>query len=145
MAIRRMDHVGVVVDDLEAVSAFFVELGLEIVGEAAVGGGWVDRIVGLHGVRSDIVMLRTPDGSGQIELSKFHSPSTAGDARPLPANARGIRHVAFEVADIDALVARLRARGAELVGSIENYENTYRLCYILGPEGIIVELAERIA
>jgi catechol 2,3-dioxygenase-like lactoylglutathione lyase family enzyme len=144
MAIERMDHVGIVVDDLAAAIEFFVELGLELEGEGAVEGGWADRIVGLDGVRAEIAMLQTPDGHGRLELSKFHAPK-AQDGNPHePANRPGIRHVAFAVEDIDAVVAGLRARGAQLVGELERYEDSYRLCYVRGPEGIIVELAERI-
>jgi len=142
MGIQRMDHVGVVVDDLAAATEFFAELGLVVQGEASVEGGWVDRIIGLEGVRSDIVMMQTPDGNGRLELSKFHSPSNPGGDRHPAANAPGIRHVSFVVDDVDAAVAGLRARGAELVGEVVSYENVYRLCYVRGPEGIIVELAE---
>jgi catechol 2,3-dioxygenase-like lactoylglutathione lyase family enzyme len=144
MAIQRMDHVGIVVDDLAEAVAFFVELGLELRGEALVEGDWVDRVVGLEGVRAQIVMLQTPDGHGRIELAKFHAPSAAGGDQRAPANALGIRHVAFAVDDIDAVLARLRARGAELVGELGRYQDSYRLCYVRGPEGIIVELAQRI-
>ena len=144
MAIQRMDHVGIVVDDLAAATAFFVELGLELQGEASVEGAFVDRVVGLEGVRSEIAMLGTPDGHARIELSKFHAPPGPGGDRNAPANAPGIRHVTFEVDDLDAVLARVQARGAELVGEVERYEDVYRLCYIRGPEGIIVELAERI-
>jgi len=144
MTIRRMDHVGIVVDDLAAATAFFVELGLKLRGEAQVEGGWVDRVVGLEGVRSEIAMLETPDGHGRVELAKFHSPSGPGGDRHAPANTPGIRHLTFEVDDIDAVVAGLRARGAELVGEVEDYEDSYRLCYVRGPEGIIVELAQQI-
>jgi catechol 2,3-dioxygenase-like lactoylglutathione lyase family enzyme len=144
MTIQRMDHIGIVVDDLAAATEFFVELGLVLQGEAAVEGGWVDRVVGLEGVRAEIAMLETPDGNGRVELAKFHSPSKEGEHRHAPANAPGIRHIAFEVEDIDAVVAGLRARDAELVGELERYQDRYRLCYVRGPEGIIVELAERI-
>jgi catechol 2,3-dioxygenase-like lactoylglutathione lyase family enzyme len=144
MTIRRMDHVGIVVEDLAAATRFFVELGLELQGEGSVEGRWVDRVVGLEGVRADIAMMQTPDGDARLELSKFHSPSNHGDNRHPPANAPGIRHVSFAVDDIDAVVAGLRARGAELVGELERYEDKYRLCYVRGPEGIIVELAEQI-
>jgi catechol 2,3-dioxygenase-like lactoylglutathione lyase family enzyme len=144
MAIQRMDHVGIVVDDLAAATEFFVELGLELQGEARVEGDSVDRVVGLEGVRAQIAMLQTPDGHGRLELSKFHAPSTEGENRHAPANAPGIRHITFAVDDIDAVVAGLRARGAELVGELERYRDSYRLCYVRGPEGIIVELAERI-
>ena len=144
MTIQRMDHVGIVVDDLAAATEFFVELGLELQGEGAVEGRWVDRVVGLDGVRAEIAMLQTPDGHSRVELAKFHSPSHQGGNRPAPANAPGIRHITFAVEDIDAVVAGLRARGAELVGELERYEDSYLLCYVRGPEGIIVELAERI-
>ena len=137
-----MDHVGVVVDDLAAATEFFVKLGLVVRGEWSVEGGWVDRIIGLEGVRSDVVMMETPDGNGRLELSKFHSPSNPGGDRHPAANAPGIRHVSFVVDDVDAAVAGLRARGAELVGDVVSYDNVYRLCYVRGPEGIIVELAE---
>jgi catechol 2,3-dioxygenase-like lactoylglutathione lyase family enzyme len=139
-----MDHVGIVVEDLAAATEFFVELGLVLEGEASVEGGLVDRVVGLEGVRSDIAMLQTPDGNGRIELSKFHSPPSQGGDREAPANAPGLRHVSFVVEDVDAAVAGLRARGTELVGELERYEDSYRLCYVRGPEGIIVELAERV-
>jgi catechol 2,3-dioxygenase-like lactoylglutathione lyase family enzyme len=139
-----MDHVGVVVDDLAAATRFFVELGLELQGEASVEGRWVDRVVGLDGVSAEIAMLQTPDGHGRLELSKFHAPSTQGGDRHPSANAPGIRHLAFAVEDIDTVVAGLRARGVELIGELERYKDRYRLCYVRGPEGIIVELAERI-
>ena len=139
-----MDHVGIVVDDLATATEFFVELGLEMQGQGSVEGRSVDRIVGLEGVQADFAMMQTPDGNGRLELVKFHSPPHQGDDRQAPANAPGIRHVTFAVEDIDDVVARLQARGAELVGELERYEDVYRLCYIRGPEGIIIELAERI-
>ncbi len=144
MTIRRMEHVGIVVEDLAAATAFFVELGLELQGGGPVRGAWVDRVVGLEGVRMEIAMMQTPDGHGRLELAKFHAPQGPGGDRQAPANLPGIRHVAFAVEDIDAVVAGLRARGAELVGAIERYQDRYRLCYVRGPEGIIVELAEQI-
>ena len=144
MTIQRMDHVGIVVDDLAAATAFFVELGLELQGEGPAEGDSVDRVVGLEGVRAEIAMLVTADGHGRIELAKFHAPAGPDGDRHAPANTPGIRHVTFEVDDIDAAVAGLQARGAELVGEVERYEDSYRLCYVRGPEGIIVELAERI-
>jgi catechol 2,3-dioxygenase-like lactoylglutathione lyase family enzyme len=144
MTIQRMEHVGIVVDDLAAATAFFVELGLRLQGEWPAEGGWVDRVVGLEGVRAESAMMETPDGHGRLELVKFHAPSGPGGDRHAPANTPGIRHVAFAVDDIDAVVAGLRARGAELVGEVERYEDSYRLCYVRGPEGIIVELAEQI-
>jgi catechol 2,3-dioxygenase-like lactoylglutathione lyase family enzyme len=139
-----MEHVGIVVDDLAAATEFFVELGLEPQGEGMVEGGWVDRIVGLDGVRSELAMLQTPDGHGRVELAKFHSPPGQGDNPPPAANTPGIRHIAFLVEDIDSVVAGLRARDTELVGELERYKDIYRLCYVRGPEGIIVELAEKI-
>jgi catechol 2,3-dioxygenase-like lactoylglutathione lyase family enzyme len=144
MTIQRIEHVGIVVDDLAAATAFFVELGLELQGDRPVEGGWVDRVVGLEGVRAEIAMVQTPDGHGRLELTKFHAPSGGGGDRHALANTPGIRHVAFAVDDIDAFAAGLRARGAELVGEVERYEDSYRLCYVRGPEGILVELAEQI-
>ena len=144
MTIQRMEHVGIVVDDLAAAIEFFVELGLELQGQWSVEGRWVDRIVGLEGARNDAAMLQTPDGNGRLELIKFHSPPAQGDDQHAPANTLGIRHITFAVDDIEAVLARLRACGAELVGEVERYEDSYRLCYIRGPEGIIVELAEKI-
>lgn len=144
MTVKRLDHVGIIVDDLAAATAFFVALGLELQGSGAVEGGWVDRVVGLEGVQAEIAMMQTPDGHGRIELAKFHTPSGPGGDRHAPANTPGIRHVTFAVDDIDTVVAGLRARGAELVGGVERYEDRYRLCYVRGPEGIIVELAEKI-
>jgi catechol 2,3-dioxygenase-like lactoylglutathione lyase family enzyme len=142
--IQRMDHVGIVVDDLAAATEFFVQLGLELLGEAEVEGRTVDRVVGIEGVRADIAMLQAPNGYGRLELTKFHTPSAEGDNRHAPANTLGLRHVSFAVEDIDAVVAGLRARGAELVGELERYGDSYRLCYVRGPEGVIIELAERI-
>jgi catechol 2,3-dioxygenase-like lactoylglutathione lyase family enzyme len=139
-----MDHVGIVVDDLAAAKAFFVELGLTVQGEWSAEGDWVDRIVGLEGVRAENAMMETPDGQSRLELVKFHAPSgPAGDPQA-PANVPGIRHLTFAVDDLDSVLAGLQAHGAELVGDVENYQDIYRLCYIRGPEGIIVELAERI-
>lgn len=144
MKIHRVDHVGIIVNDLPAAKAFFLELGLEMVGEGKVEGEWVERIIGLHDVKSEVVMLRTPDGEANIELSKFYKPSDEkGMHRPL-ANTLGIRHIAFAVEDIETIVAKLKNKGVELFGEIQNYENTYKLCYIRGPEGIILELAEQI-
>jgi catechol 2,3-dioxygenase-like lactoylglutathione lyase family enzyme len=144
MTIQRMEHVGIVVDDLAAATKFFVELGLELQGEVPVHGRWVDRVVGLDGVRADIAMLQTPDGHGRLELTKFHTPSIPEGTRHAAANTPGIRHIAFLVEDIDAVIASLQAGGTKLVGELERYEDSYRLCYVHGPEGIIVELAERI-
>jgi len=144
MTIQRMDHVGIVVDDHAAATAFFVELGLKLQGEGRVEGGWVDRVVGLEGVRVEIAMMETPDGHGRLELAKFHAPSGPDGDGHAPANTPGIRHVTFAVDDIDAVVAGLRTRGAELIGEVERYKDSYRLCYVRAPEGIIVELAEQI-
>ena len=144
MTLQRMDNVGIVVDDLRAAVAFFVELGLELEGEATVEGRWVDRIVGLEGVRSDIAMMRTPDGHGRLELSKFHTPpATTAQPNP-PVNTLGMGRIMFAVDDIDAVLARLQATGAELVGEVVQYEDTYRLCYVRGPEGIVLALAEQL-
>jgi catechol 2,3-dioxygenase-like lactoylglutathione lyase family enzyme len=144
MTIRRMDHVGIVVEDLASAMGFFVDLGLELQGEATVEGDWVDRVLGLDGVRAEIAMLQTPDGHGRLELSQFRTPSTEGGDPGAPANTPGIRHVSFAVEDIETVVAGLRARGVELVGELERYQDRYRLCYVRGPEGIIVELAEQL-
>src|ERR671926_872186 len=140
----QMHNIGIVVHDLKAAIAFFAELGLELEGETTVEGQWVDRIVGLAGVRVDIAMMRTPDGHGRLELTKFHRP-TAVSAEPknAPGNTLGIRSIMFAVDDIEDVLARLRAHGAELVGEVAQYEDRYRLCYIRGPEGIIVALAEQ--
>jgi catechol 2,3-dioxygenase-like lactoylglutathione lyase family enzyme len=140
-----MDNVLIVVDDLEAATAFFTELGMEMEGKAPVEGGWVDRVVGLDGVRADIVMMRTPDGHGRVELTKFHTPSAiSSEPRNAPANTLGIRRIMFAVDDIEDVIARLRTHGAELVGEVAQYEESYRLCFVRGPEGIIVGLAEQL-
>jgi catechol 2,3-dioxygenase-like lactoylglutathione lyase family enzyme len=146
MTIQGMDHVSVVVDDLEAAIAFFVELGMELEGQAPIEGRSVDRVNALDGVRVDIAMMRTPDGHGRLELTKFHAP-TAVSAEPenAPPNTLGLRSVMFAVDDVDATVARLRAHGAELVGEVAQYQDSYRLCYVRGPAGIIVALAEQLS
>ena len=144
MTIQRMDNVGVVVDDLEAAVAFFLELGLELEGETTVEGPAVDRLVGLDDVRADVAMVRTPDGHGCLELTKFHTP-TATSAEPNAPNTLGIRRIMFAVDDIDDVVDRLHAHGAELIGEVVQYEDSYRLCYVRGPEGILVALAEQLA
>ena len=145
MTIQRMDHVGVVVDDLAAAVAFFEELGLEAEGEGPtpVEGRWVDRVVGLEGVRVDIVMVRTPDGHGQLELTRFHAPTAVRPGSTAP-NTLGLRSIMFAVDDIDEVVGRLQTHGAELVGEVARYEDTYRLCYVRGPEGILVALAQEL-
>jgi len=142
MALKRMDNVLIVVEDLEAVKAFFIELGLELEGESMVEGPLVGSLTGLKAVRATLAMLRTPDGHGGIELDKFHTPNAIryGPVKT-PVNALGIRRVMFAVDDIDEVVARMRAHGAELIGEMQ-YGDTYRLAYIRGPEGIIVGLAE---
>ncbi|HEX9635139.1 MAG TPA: VOC family protein [Candidatus Limnocylindria bacterium] len=145
MTIPRLDNVGIVVDDLKSAIAFFVELGLELEGETTVEGRWVDRVVGLDGVRSDIAMLRTPDGHGRLELSKFHTPPATTVEPNAPVNTLGYRRVMFAVTDIEAVLARLQAHGAELVGEVVQYEDKYLLCYVRGPEGIIVALAEQLS
>jgi len=142
--IVRMDNVGIVVDDLAAATEFFVELGLELEGEAPVGGRWVDRVVGLDDVRVDVAMVRTPDGHSRLELTKFHTPAAIGAEPNASANTLGIRRIMFAVDDIDAVVASLRARGVGLVGEVAQYEDSYRLCYVRGPEGIIVGLSEQL-
>ena len=144
MTVQRLEHIGIVVDDIAAATAFFSALGLELEGEASVEGPLVDRINGLEGVRADIAILRTPDGNSKLELAKYRSPAYGRDEGPAPANAPGIRHILFVVDDIEASLAALRAHGSELVGELENYENSYWLCYVRGPAGIIVELAEKI-
>jgi catechol 2,3-dioxygenase-like lactoylglutathione lyase family enzyme len=146
MTVQRLEHIGIVVDDLAAATAFFTALGLEVEGETSVEGGLVDRINGLEGVQADVVILRVggPDSNAKLELAKYHSPSYEGDDGPAPANAPGIRHVLFVVDDIQASLAGLRAHGGELVGELVNYEDSYWLCYVRGPAGIIVELAEKI-
>jgi catechol 2,3-dioxygenase-like lactoylglutathione lyase family enzyme len=145
MTIQRMDNVGVVVDDLEAATAFFVELGMELEGEMPIEGRWVDRVVGLDDVRVDIAMMRTPDGHGRVELTKFHTPTAVSAELQSAPNTLGIRRIMFAVDDIDATVAGLRAHGAKLVGEVAQYQDSYRLCYVRGPEGIIVALAEQLS
>jgi catechol 2,3-dioxygenase-like lactoylglutathione lyase family enzyme len=144
MTLQRMDNVGIVVDDLKAAIAFFAELGLELEGEGTVEGQWVDRTIGLEGVRSDIAMMRTPDGHGRLELSKFHTPPATTAEPNAPVNTLGIRRIMFAVDDIDDVLARLQARGGELIGEVVQFEDQYRLCYLRGPEGIIVALAQEI-
>ena len=144
MTIERMDHVGIVVADLDAAIGFFAALGLELQGRTTVEGRWVDRVVGLDGVRTEIAMLRTPDGNSRVELARFLTPPSRDGGARAPANALGIRHLTFAVDDLEAVLAGLRPHGAELVGAVERYEDLYLLCYVRGPEGIIVELAEQI-
>jgi catechol 2,3-dioxygenase-like lactoylglutathione lyase family enzyme len=145
MTLKRMDNVLIVVDDLEAAKAFFLELGMELEGEMSVEGRWVDLVVGLENVRCEIATMRTPDGHGRVELDKFHAPAAIRvEPKNAPVNTLGIRRIMFAVDDIDDVVARLRAHGAELLGEVAQYKDMYRLCYIRGPEGIIIALAEKL-
>jgi catechol 2,3-dioxygenase-like lactoylglutathione lyase family enzyme len=138
----QMHNVGIVVDDLKTAIAFFAELGLELEGETTVEGQWVDRIVALNGVRSDIAMMRTPDGHSRLELTKFQRPTATSVELNAPVNTLGIRRIMFAVEDIKEVLTRLQAHGAELVGEIVQYEDIYLLCYVRGPEGILIALAE---
>ena len=143
--ILSMHHVSVVVDDLEAAKAFFSDLGMELEGEAPIEGRWVDRINGLDDIRVNIAMMRTADGLGRLELTKFHNPAVISlEPKNVLGNALGLRSVMFAVDDIDASVAGLRSRGVELIGEVVQYENYYKLCYVRGPEGIIVALSEQL-
>src|SRR6266545_5328098 len=142
MTIYRMDHVGFVVEDLAAAVAFFVELGLELEGEASVEGEWVDQLVGLDGVRADLAFVRTPDGHSRVELSTFHAPVATSTAPRAPVNTPGIPRLTFAVDAVDDVFERLRAHGAELVGEMARSENFYRYCYVRGPEGVIIGLVE---
>lgn len=146
MKVHRIDHVGIVVNDLPAAKAFFLDLSLSIgmMGEGMVEGEWVERIIGLNDVKVEFAMLQTPDGETNIELIKFHSPLDEKGIQLQLANTLGIRHIAFVVEEIEAVVAKLKKKGVELFGEIINYENIYKLCYVRGPEGIILELAEQI-
>ncbi|HEY3952676.1 MAG TPA: VOC family protein [Streptosporangiaceae bacterium] len=141
--VRSLDHVGVVVDDLEAATEFFLDLGLERDEAAPVQGEWVENIIALTGVRAEVVMVYTPDG-GTLELTKFHTPADDQGPQAAAANRLGIRHVAFRVEDVHAIVGKLQGKGVNTVGKVQDYEGTYRLCYLRGPEGIIVELVEQI-
>ncbi|MDH6214821.1 VOC family protein [Streptomyces pseudovenezuelae] len=146
MAIQRMDNVLIVVEDIDVVIAFFVELGMELEGKGPVEGAWVEGVIGVSGVRQDVAMLRIPDGHGRIELAQFHAPKAIrSEPEDAPANTLGIRRIMFAVDDIDDVIARLRTHGAELVGDVARYEDIYRLCYVRGPEGIIVGLAEQLS
>ena len=144
MTVKRMDNVGIVVEDLSAAIGFFTELGLELEGRAPVEGAWADGVTGLRGMRVDIAMMRTPDGNSRIELSRFLAPPVAADHRGAPVNAFGYLRVMFTVKDIDDTLLRLSKRGAQLVGEVVQYENMYRLCYIRGPEGILIGLAQQL-
>ncbi len=144
MKIQNIDHVGVIVNDLPAAKAFFLDLGLEVQGEGEVAGAWVDRVVGLDNMKVAVVFMRVPDGQAGIELIKFHTPADERGVRPAPANTLGIRHIAFAVENIEAVVAKLKERGAEPFSEIQSFEDQYKLCYVRGPEGIILELTEQI-
>jgi catechol 2,3-dioxygenase-like lactoylglutathione lyase family enzyme len=144
VAVKRLEHVAIVVDDLAAAVAFFAELGLDLEGEATLESPTVDRLSGLDGVRSDIAMMRTPDGHGRLELIKYHTPPGLGGDPDAPPNAPGIRHIVFSVEGIEDVIDRLRSHGAEVVGELVRYESSYWLCYVRSPEGFIIELAEQI-
>jgi catechol 2,3-dioxygenase-like lactoylglutathione lyase family enzyme len=144
MTVKRMDNVGIVVEDIDAAIGFFVELGLELEGRAPVEGEWADGVTGLRGMRVEIAMMRTPDGHSRLELSRFLAPPVVADHRSAPVNALGYLRVMFTVEDIDATLRRLGSRGATLVGDVVEYQNMYRLCYIRGPEGILIGLAQQL-
>ena len=144
MTIKRMDNVGIVVEDLDGAIAFFTELGLELEGRAPIEGDWADGVTGLRNMRVEIAMMRTPDGHSRLELSRFLAPPIAADHRRAPVNALGYLRVMFTVQDIDDTVYRLQKIGAELVGKVVQYQDSYRLCYIRGPEGILIGLAEEM-
>jgi|SRR5947208_8096549 catechol 2,3-dioxygenase-like lactoylglutathione lyase family enzyme len=144
MALTRMDNVGIVVDDLVGAIDFFRELGLELEGRAMIEGEWAGRVTGLAGQRVEIAMMRTPDGHSRLELSRFLAPTVVADHRKAPVNALGYLRVMFAVEDIDETIGRLRKRGAELVGDVVRYQDSYRLCYIRGPEGLLIGLAQEL-
>ncbi|HET6684816.1 MAG TPA: VOC family protein [Gaiella sp.] len=144
MSLRRMDNVGIVVEDLPATIAFFRELGLELEGQAMIEGDWAGRVTGLGDQRVEVAMMRTPDGHSRLELSRFLTPPTVADHRNAPVNALGYLRIMFAVEDLDDTLARLRTRGAELVGDVVQYEDMYRLCYIRGPEGLLIGLAQEL-
>jgi catechol 2,3-dioxygenase-like lactoylglutathione lyase family enzyme len=145
MALKRMDNVGIVVDDLAATINFFRELGLELEGQATIEGEWAGRVTGLPGQRVEIAMMRTPDGHSRLELSRFLTPPPVADHRNAPVNALGYLRVMFAVDDIDETLERLRKRGAQLVGEVVRYQDSYRLCYIRGPEGLLIGLAQELS
>src|SRR4051812_18123488 len=144
MTVRRMDNVGIVVEDIDAAIEFFTELGLELEGRAPIEGAWADGVTGLADVRVEIAMMRTPDGHGRLELSRFLTPPAAADHRNAPVNALGYLRVMFAVEDVDDTLARLSKRGAAVVGKVVQYQDTYRLCYVRGPEGILLGLAQQL-
>ncbi len=144
VALRRMDNVGIVVESLDAAVSFFAELGLELEGRTMIEGDWSGRVTGLHGQRVEIAMMRTPDGHSRIELSRYLTPPAVADHRNAPVNALGYLRVMFAVDDLDDTLARLRDHGAQVVGEVVRYEDAYRLCYVRGPEGILIGLAEQV-
>lgn len=144
MKIRHVDHIGINVEDLDAAKAFFIDLGFRVLGEAAMQGELVERVIGLENVRDNLIMLQAPDGQVNIELIKFHHPIDPEGIKPAAPNILGLRHLAFEVEDLEGIIDTLKQKGTELVGDIQTYENSWKLCYIRGPEGIILELAERL-
>src|SRR3954454_1854039 len=144
MTVKRMDNVGIVVEDLDAAIAFFTELGLELEGRAPIEGEWADGGTGLRDMRVEIAMMRTPDGHGRLELSRFDAPPVVADHRDAAVNALGYLRVMFAVDDVDETLARLRKRGAELLGEVVEYNDMYRLCYIRGPEGLLIGLAQEL-
>src|SRR5918993_3515367 len=145
MTVKRMDNVGIVVEDIDAAIEFFAELGLELEGRAPIEGDWADGVTGLRGMRVEIAMMRTPDGHGRLELSRFLAPPAVADHRRAPVNALGYLRVMFAVDDIDETLERLRKRGAQLVGEVVQYKDAYRLCYIRGPEGLLLGLAQELS
>jgi catechol 2,3-dioxygenase-like lactoylglutathione lyase family enzyme len=142
--VHRIDHVGIIVKDLAAAKAFFLDFGLELQGEGELEGEWLDKIVGLNNVKDAYAMLRTPDGEANIELIQFYRPSDESTVRQPLANTPGIHHISFVVEDIEAHVAQLKKQGMEVFSEVQHYEDSYKLCYVRGPEGIILELAEPI-
>ncbi|MBS1494980.1 MAG: VOC family protein [Bacteroidetes bacterium] len=144
MKIKKTDHTGINVIDLEAAKEFFLEMGLEVMGQQMVEGEWVGRIIGLKDVKDEIIMMRTPGGEAMIELVKFYNPVDEKGLQPIQSNTLGISHICFAVEDVEGLVAKLQKKGGELMGEIHNYKDVYKICYLRGPEGIILELAEKL-
>jgi catechol 2,3-dioxygenase-like lactoylglutathione lyase family enzyme len=144
MTVQRLDNIGIVVESLDAAISFFTELGLELEGRSTIEGDWAERVTGLHPMRVEVAMMRTPDGHGRLEISRFLTPPPVADHRNAPVNALGYLRVMFAVDDIDATLARLRTRGAQLVAEVARYEDAYRLCYIRGPEGLLIGLAQQL-
>ena len=144
MTLTRIDNVGIVVESLDVAISFFAELGLELEGRATIEGDWAERVTGLRPMRVEIAMMRTPDGHSRLEISRFLTPPAVADHRNAPVNALGYLRIMFAVDDIDETLARLRNRGAQLVGEVVRYEDAYRLCYIRGPEGLLIGLAEKL-